>query len=92
MISRGSSPSRSVCCTRLLSSSDATPSSTEQTWSPLAGNTDSIASSVQPPTKMESQPEEALFLFRQQVVAPLEGVAQRLLPLREILCPARQTF
>lgn len=79
MTSRGSSPSRSVCCSKLLSSSDATPSSTEKARSSAAWHT-GFGSLQGAAADEDGEPaEEALLLIRQQVVAPLDGVAQCLL-------------
>ena len=76
--------------TRLLATSDSRPSSTSMPRSPSASQTASAASSVQPPDEDRQAAEQAPLVLVQQVVAPGDGVAQRLLAGREIARAAGQ--
>ena len=74
--------------TRFLSTSEVSPSKTSTAALPLA--TASAASSVQPPGEDAQAAKEHALLFTQQVMAPGDRSAQRLLPLGQILGPSRQ--
>ena len=90
MTNRGSSPSSSVCCTRLLSSRDATALKHRGVLftAHLAHRFCRFKGAA---AHKDGEPaEEALFLCRQQVVAPLQGVAQRLLAGGQVLRSSRQ--
>jgi hypothetical protein len=74
------SPSR---WTRLWATSEASVSSS-------APQTSSAASSVKPPAKTPSRAEELFLAVVEEVVAPGERVAQRLLPRGKVACAAGQ--
>ena len=69
---------------RLLATSDETPSSTSVPSRPSTPQTASAASRVQPPTKTRQPTEQGLLARLEQVVAPGDGVAQRLLAGRQV--------
>ena len=66
------------------------PSSSSSPKSPSRSQTASAASRRQPPTKTREAREERLLLRQQQVVAPGDRPAQRLLARGEVLRAARQ--
>ena len=80
---RGSPPGRSSWRSRLFAISDSSTSSS-------ASQTASAASSVQPPAKTARRANSCLLRSREQVVAPVDRAAERLLARRQVARPARQ--
>src|SRR5215218_5313955 len=87
-ITKCASPSDpSLCCKRLLSKSEETPSNTSTGRSPRASHTASIASRAAPLEKTPSLPK-SIFSLIEQPVAPFNGAPESPLPLGQVSCPA----
>jgi hypothetical protein len=77
-------PGVSFCCTRLLSTRDA--SRQVHQWTRPSPHTASMASSERPPRKTPPAVQTTFFILIQQVVAPSDRVFQRSMARRGITC------